>query len=328
MNLPVKKLVLLLILMGSIATPVAVFADPPAEERTVISAEEAVFAKEAKLLHISHRKETSLKGIANGYYLIAGVFGNSDNATKFAKRLKNKGLSAKMLTNPQNQMQYVYLGHYDQGIAALDVYKNNIKPRYTDKIWVLQVQNTLPKSTEIKQEEAASPIKAMPEPEAYSFAKMAKASNIATRSLDSSADLKAGYYLISGVFGQESNANRFAAKLAGRFASTGSLQHPETKLFHVYLNRFDQGMAAIEAFNSKLQGRYQDKMWILEVKFPEQVDLHMEGSSESLVAKQATHSRSRSNLSKGASLNNDKLMDKADLYFDKMWYAEAAEIYE
>ncbi|MBT8204497.1 MAG: OmpA family protein [Eudoraea sp.] len=157
---------------------------------------------------------------------------------------------------------------------------------------------------------------------------MAKASNIATRSVDSSTDLKAGYYLISGVFGQESNANRFAAKLAGRFASTGSLQHPETKLFHVYLNRFDQGMAAIEAFNSKLQGRYQDKMWILEVKFPEQVDLHMEGSSESLVAKQATHSRSRSNLSKGASLNNDKLMDKADLYFDKMWYAEAAEIYE
>ncbi|MBT8178072.1 MAG: OmpA family protein [Eudoraea sp.] len=157
---------------------------------------------------------------------------------------------------------------------------------------------------------------------------MAKASNIATRSLDSSVDLKAGYYLISGVFGQESNANRFAAKLTGRFASTGSLQHPETKLFHVYLNRFDQGMAAIEAYNSKLQGRYRDKMWILEVKSPEQSDLHMEGSSESLVAKQAAPKKSRSNFSKGASLNNDKLMEKADLYFDKMWYAEAAEIYE
>ncbi|MBT8210247.1 MAG: OmpA family protein, partial [Eudoraea sp.] len=61
---------------------------------------------------------------------------------------------------------------------------------------------------------------------------------------------------------------------------------------------------------------------------PEQVDLHAERSSERLTAKPAVHNRNRSNFSKGASLNNDKLMEKADLYFDKMWYAEAAEIYE
>lgn len=313
--------------MGSIAMPVDLFANTTGEDRTAISAEEAEFVREAKSLHISHRKESSLKGVANGYYLVAGVFGSPDNATKFANRLNRIGLSAQKLTNPRNQMQYVYLGRYDQGIAALNVYKNNIKPRYADKIWVLQVQNTIPKSIAVNPKGSISKEK-MRDFGINSFASMAKASKIATRSLESSTDLKAGYYLISGVFGEESNANRFAAKLSRRFASTGSLQHPETKLFHVYLNRFDQGLAAIEAHISKLQGRYRDKMWILEVKAPEQVDRDLAASSKSLAVQHSTLSPRKSSFSKANSLINDKLLDKADAYFAKLWYAEAAEIYE
>ena len=125
MNLAVKKLVLLVAFMGCIVMPMALYADNSTEEGTT-SAEETVFLKEAKALYISHRKESSLKGVTNGFYLIAGVFGNADNASKFTARLNKKGLSAEMLTNPQNQMQYVYVGHHTQGIAALNHYKDNI----------------------------------------------------------------------------------------------------------------------------------------------------------------------------------------------------------
>ena len=308
--------------------PLAISANTPVEDHTTNTAEEAVFAKEAKSLHISHRKESNLKGIANGFYLIAGVFGNHDNAVKFTNRLNKKGLSAKRLTNPQNQMQYVYLGHFNRGISALEDYKNEIKPRYADKIWVLEVQNSLPKSKAMKQQEVAGLTKEIPQASNVAFAAMAKASNIATRSLHSNADFAAGYYLIGGVFGEESNANRFVANLSKRFSSPGNLQHPETNLFQVYLHRFDQGTAAIEAYNSGFQGRYRDKMWILEVKPKEEAIPTVSDHSKTAVHRRSVQKRSKSTSTTGYSLTNDKLLEKADLYFDKMWYAEAAEIYE
>ncbi|MCE2613609.1 OmpA family protein [Flavobacteriaceae bacterium D16] len=319
-----KHFLLCLFLLGVTANSSVVYAGTVNAETP---AEEAFFIKAAKTLNISHRKVKDLKGLSSGYYLIAGVFGKPENASRFTKKLSKKGLSSHILLNPENKMHYVSLGYRNMGMDLLQDYREKINPFYTDKVWILQIENKIAELSEAKSLKTIAKPAPKEKTSSFSFTKTAKANNIATRGLISTDKMEAGYYVIGGVFGEKANAERFQARLKSKFSNTGFLQHTEKDLYQVYLNRYDDGADAIAACKSKFQGSYLNKVWILEVTDPGQQITKEEAKEITTVLAETPNTHSYPKRSAQFPVN-DKLLEKADLYFDKMWYSEAAELYE
>lgn len=85
-------------------------------------------------------------GISQGitdYYIIANVFANPKNASRFVKLLNSMGLSAGYFINPQNKYRYVYLKKHNSWNNALVSYYSKINDAYNDKMWIMRVTPNL-----------------------------------------------------------------------------------------------------------------------------------------------------------------------------------------
>lgn len=83
---------------------------------------------------------------------------------------------------------------------------------------------------------------------------------------------------------------------------------------------------------SNLEGKHKDEKWILEVE--NSLDIggnNIPQTIETLeINRISTFNDSHEVVSKplDKTVSKTKLLERANLYFDKMWYAEAAELYE
>jgi type IX secretion system PorP/SprF family membrane protein len=84
-------------------------------------------------------KSYVIKGTGSGYYLIANVFANPNNAKKFVKLLNSFGLNASYFINPKNNYRYVYLKKHDSWTNALISYYSKLNDAYNDKMWIMHV---------------------------------------------------------------------------------------------------------------------------------------------------------------------------------------------
>lgn len=191
------------------------------------------------------------------------------------------------------------------------------------------------------------------------FEDAADRSEIPYRTFDELKNVENGYYIVSGVFSKAKNLKRTVKKLNRKgFEGAGFINNPENGLNYVYLAYYPFGLEAVDACVSKLDGKYSDATWILEIEnsitiggkslavlketesgfVPADTN---EGSNaadaftEKLVPVDAINNGmpeaseanpSATTLSEES--NKSKIIQKADFYFDKMWYAEAAELYE
>ncbi|QCX01890.1 type IX secretion system membrane protein PorP/SprF [Aggregatimonas sangjinii] len=80
-----------------------------------------------------------LEGVGSGYYIIANVFANPENAKRFVKTLNSYGLSASYFINPENNWRYVYLKRHASWNNALISYYSKINDSYEDKMWIMRV---------------------------------------------------------------------------------------------------------------------------------------------------------------------------------------------
>ncbi|NNK17719.1 MAG: cell envelope biogenesis protein OmpA, partial [Maribacter sp.] len=105
------------------------------------------------------------------------------------------------------------------------------------------------------------------------------------------------------------------------------LLNSKNNLNYTYLEHHANWENAILQIKSKFNGSYKNKVWILHVEnYPlkEQLAVNNQVSDIQLKA-----FKEPSLLKKAAKpQKSSKLIDKADSYFSKMWYAEAAELYE
>ncbi len=100
----------------------------------------------------------------------------------------------------------------------------------------------------------------------FSFEDTAKKQKIATRQFNGiGAELK-GYYIIAGVFGDRRNAAKFLKKLSERGFNAKSIHHPGNNLNYIYLQYHADGQPAIQAVLTRLEGRYKEKLWIMDVR--------------------------------------------------------------
>ncbi len=85
-------------------------------------------------------------GIQNGhtdYYIIANVFANPNNATKFVRLLNSRGLSASYFINPENKYRYVYLKKHNSWNNALISYYSKLNDSYNENMWIMRVTPNL-----------------------------------------------------------------------------------------------------------------------------------------------------------------------------------------
>ena len=84
-------------------------------------------------------KTQIINGVDSGYYLIANVFANPNNARRFVKLLNSYGLNASYFINPENNYRYVYLKRHQSWNNALLSYYTKLNDAYDDKMWIMRV---------------------------------------------------------------------------------------------------------------------------------------------------------------------------------------------
>ena len=178
------------------------------------------------------------------------------------------------------------------------------------------------------------------------FLEAANKNDVAFRTMDNLDGVADGYYAIVGVFSEGKNLRKIIKKLKRKGFEASSISNPENNLNYVYIQYFPFGLEAIDAYLSEFDGRYSEDVWILEVE--SSVPLQEVNAVEAATSKQDLKeedtsvnvadvsydilSESEEGRTEGIKIsdtpNKSKLIKKADFYFDKMWYAEAAQLYE
>ena len=75
-----------------------------------------------------------------GYYVTAGVYGESANAERMANSLSNKGILAKVFRDNRNNMFYVYLFKFRNYEEADRAKSSGLNGQYTGKLWIKVVE--------------------------------------------------------------------------------------------------------------------------------------------------------------------------------------------
>lgn len=277
----------------------------------------------------------------NGYYIIAGVYGDRANANKFAQKLRLKRLNPIIITHPVSKLNYVSLAQHENWKEAINSCSTAMNGKYQSEVWLMNVQGSKSEHIDKKSDIESNELKEKSLNTSKDFIKAAKKNKIAARIVPRFKGLNNGYYIVAGVFGDVHNVKSFQEKLSKKNLVSKVATHPESELNYVYIKESKDWEEAINACKSNLNGNYYDKLWIMNVFDPNEVatteELHTLEKNKKTVSESSNQvspeyfnplATSR-RLKKGSSIfTNDKLLQKADLYFSKMWYAEAAELYE
>ncbi|MBT8298440.1 MAG: type IX secretion system membrane protein PorP/SprF, partial [Maribacter sp.] len=98
-----------------------------------------VIVKDKVAANKQQPKNQIINGVDSGYYLIANVFANPNNANRFVKLLNSYGLNASYFINPENNYRYVYLKRHQSWNNALLSYYTKLNDAYDDKMWIMRV---------------------------------------------------------------------------------------------------------------------------------------------------------------------------------------------
>ena len=82
-------------------------------------------------------KRLSVEGMDAGYYIIAGVYSEQNNADKFIAKMAERGLKAGVFY--KNGYSYVYLKKHITWREALISYYSNVDNTYFDSIWIMSI---------------------------------------------------------------------------------------------------------------------------------------------------------------------------------------------
>ena len=83
---------------------------------------------------------TTIDGLAPGFYLIANVFGTQRYFNAFMKDLADKGLAPKSFYRTENKYNYVYLRRYNTIEEAREARNSGLNGRYSGKTWIFRVK--------------------------------------------------------------------------------------------------------------------------------------------------------------------------------------------
>ena len=77
-----------------------------------------------------------------------------------------------------------------------------------------------------------------------------------------------GHYIVANVFKNEVYLKRFLQKLKDEGLNAKYFKNPENGLNYVYLAKYQENELAYEAYRSKMNGKYNEDIWIMHVDNP------------------------------------------------------------
>ena len=275
---------------------------------------------------IATRSENGFAGTSSGYYVVAGVFGNGDNAKRLKRQLSAKELDANILFHPVKKLNYVVISGHKTGLEALATARSGANGKYLDKTWILHVYNENETRIDATNNKI-NPVSPARTAKGLTFKQEAKTLGIASRKMKAEGAWKSGFYLIAGVFGDYDNADRFVYKLRNKGYPAEVRLHPESGHAYTILDSFDAKEQTLTYLKAYTENSNKDKIWVLEVvgATPEQNKRTVSISSPRKEVRETTNLLTKLTQKDPT---KSKLLEKADFYFGKMWYAEAAELYE
>ncbi|WP_421813295.1 PorP/SprF family type IX secretion system membrane protein [Flagellimonas sp.] len=78
-------------------------------------------------------------------------------------------------------------------------------------------------------------------------------------------NVESGHYLIANVFRNPDNVDAFIEKLRAQGIDADYFQNPKNGLNYVYIGDFSDKNDALEAYHSKMNGKYQGDAWVMNV---------------------------------------------------------------
>ncbi|TFG71634.1 MAG: cell envelope biogenesis protein OmpA, partial [Flavobacteriales bacterium] len=175
------------------------------------------------------------------------------------------------------------------------------------------------------------------------FEEVAKRAHIAHRNINDLEGIPTGYYIIAGVFSDGKNLKKKVKKLYKKDFEAGFFKNPSNGLNYVFLEYTQDWRQAIAGCESQFDGKYTEDVWIMKVgnadtpvvPAPKGRNMEVKKSTEPPIALEEvtynmlnTPKTDQMLLQSSGTSNKSKLIQKADGYFNKMWYAEAADLYE
>jgi outer membrane protein OmpA-like peptidoglycan-associated protein len=309
-----------------------------AQLKESVKIKQITFLETAKQHNIATRKLLNPKGLKSGYYIISGVFGNKNNAIKMTHNLKKKGFESDYITNPENNLNYAYIEYHKNWENTISLIKSKFNGSFKSKVWILHIENAVSKITSTFTEKAfqvqTTTLKENSKQKTnigktdYSlFLDIAKQNDIATRTLSNLKGINSGYYIVSGVYGDKNNALRVVRGLKKKGFNPDYFTNPENNLNYTYLQYQENWKNVMRLVKTGFDGTYKNKLWILHVENnPLNDKVTVKNRFPDIISNKFKIS-SRSKTDKNPQ-SKSKLLEKADSFFDKMWYAEAAELYE
>lgn len=218
---------------------------------------------------IKSRKFKNLDGVADGYYVVANVYKGGQYMDKFMNQLNDKGLNPNYINNPENGLKYVYLERYDTWQEAADAYKSNMNGNYEDPMWIMNVDNRYTNEAYANNVDKLQQKSTQNENNVFTNTIVARDRIAATDFSAKTYEIDGigeGYYIIANVFANPNNAKRFVKLLNSYGLSASYFINPENNWRYVYLKKHDSWNNALISYYSKINGAYDDKMWVMRVK--------------------------------------------------------------
>ena len=158
------------------------------------------------------------------------------------------------------------------------------------------------------------------------FEEMAYAKGIPQKTFTNIKDVQNGYFVISGIYSTSKNAASQATKLNKKGFESGFFENSDDQLYYVYLNQYSSWDEAFQECATQFDNRYTEEVWVLRILNPV---LEKDQSPVTLFEESVNDSEPTARkIASGDPGSKSRLIAKADEYFEKMWYAEAAQLYE
>ncbi|WP_240531857.1 OmpA family protein [Maribacter sp. 4G9] len=259
------------------------------------------FFNAARTNNIPQRTLTDIDGFTNGYYVIAGVFSKDNKLDKQVKKLNKKGFNAGYIKNPKNKLYYLYLKHYDSWQKAIADCKSDFDGQYEDDVWILNmvIDNSFDNSVIASEKDLLE--NRLPQDGNIIY------SDVVTNDADGKAT--AVYY---------TNQNNTAAyqETTSGFEESGVASAGTS-------SSLNKGNAAQQKETKNgIQVRPLEPEDVTYSMIQEQV-----GNADLAVDEDSIILNPGSKTIE-SDPNKSMIIKRADAYFDKMWYAEAAKLYE